>query len=255
MRKRRSSILLVCFLVGFGLLAAINFVPFLKNAEEVAKVLEWVGTCLIGTAVIVAVLVTIRNRATPSLPEEIWSKHRPAKERLSNMRIDDMIRAERQFILYRDPTSLSVLLALLMFHNQISEDDICRNLSPLTEFRANNSWLYSMGILTKPWKQRQVKQRENVIKNVMSSIENVVKSHNTLNVMPLQYDNANHTQATIERIRDEVRNIIRMHLEGHRQEDIVELLNKSITKHRVITAVKQSPPVLSRDNETLSNSL
>jgi len=47
------------------------------------------------------------------------------------------------------------------------------------------------------------KQRGNVIKNVMSSIENVVNSHNT-SMYAFTDDNANHTQATIERTRDEV---------------------------------------------------
>jgi hypothetical protein len=255
MNKTRSVVLPVCFLVGCGLLAAVNFAPLLKNAEEVAKVLEWVGACLIGTAAVASVLIAIRNRVEPLLSEEIWGKHRPAKERLSNVRIDDMIRAERQFILYRNPTSLSVLLTMLMHDNQISEDDICRNLSPLIEFRGHNSLWYSMGILTKPWKQQQVKQRENVVKNVISSIENMIRSHNTPNGMPLQYDNTNHTQAPIERTRDVVHTVIKMHMEGHRQEDIVELLDKSIAKHRVITALKQSPPVPNRGNETLSNSL
>jgi hypothetical protein len=229
MRRALNYVLPFCFLVGFGLLAVFTFASMLKNAEDLLKETEWVATCLIGTAAVAGVLIAIHNHVEPLLSEGIWSKHRPVKGRLSNVPIDDMIRAERQFILYSYTKSLTVLLTVLMYDNQLSEDDICRNLSPLTEFRGSNGWWHS---LTNPQKRQQVKQRENIVKSIISSIENAVKSHNIKNGMPLQYDSANHAQEPNERTRDVVRTVIRMHTDGQSKEDIVQALDVSIAQRQ-----------------------
>jgi hypothetical protein len=229
MRKVRPVVLLVCFLVGCGLLAAVNFTPFLKNAKDFGKASEWVGACLIGAAAVAGVLIAIHNHVEPLLSEETWSKHRPVKGRLSNVPIDDMIRAERQFILYSYTKSLTVLFTVLMYDNQLSEDDICRNLSPLTEFRGSNGWGHS---LTNQQKRQQVKERENIVKSIISAIENAVKSHNTKNGMSLQYDSANHAQEPNERTRNVVRTVIRMHTDGQSKDDIVQAFDVSIAQRQ-----------------------
>ena len=250
MRKARVVIIMACFLVGCGLLTAVNFVPLLKNATGLGRAFEWVGACLIGTAAVAVVLVTSHDYSTLPLPEETWSKHRPVKERLPNVHIGDMIRAERQFVLYGYPMSLSVLLALLMHDNRLNEDDICRNLSPLIEYREQNFWRYFPGIFLKQQKQHQIKQRENVVKNVISSIENAVRSNhirNNVQSFNLPPDSTNHRQETNELTRYKIRTIIRMHLDGHRQEDIVEALNASITKRRGISTSKLIQPVNNSD--------
>jgi hypothetical protein len=235
MGKARFIIILVCFLVGCGLLAAVNFVPLLKNAQDYGRLYEWIGACLIGTAVIAGVLIANSIHSVPSPSKEAWSKHRPAKARLPNVHIGDMLRAERQFVLYGYPVSLSVLLALLMYDNQLNEDDISRNLSPLIEYRDENIWRYFPGILMKQQKQQQVKQRENIVNNVMSSINNAVQSQHTTNSVQslnLPPDSTNHRQEPNELTRYKVRTIIRMHLDGHRQEDIIEALDTSTGKRR-----------------------
>jgi hypothetical protein len=146
-----------------------------------------------------------------------------------------MLRAERQFVLYGYLVSLCVLLALLMYDNQLNEDDICQKLSPLIEYRDQNIWRYFPGILLKQPKQQQVNQRENIVNNVMTSIENAVQSQHTTNgvqSLNLPPDSTNHRQAPNELIRYKVRTIIRMHLDGHRQEDIVEALDTGTGKRR-----------------------
>ena len=235
MRKARVVIILSCFLVGCGLIAAVNFVPLLKNAQDYGRLYEWIGACLIGIAVIAGVLIANSIHSVPSPSNETWSKHRPAKERLPNVHIGDMLRAERQFVLYGYPVSLSILLALLMYDNQLNEDDISQKLGPLIEYRDENIWRYFPGILMKQQKQQQVKQREIIADHVMSSIENAVQSQRTknsiqsLNVPP---DTTNHRQAPNELTRYRVHTIIRMHLDGHRQEDIVEALDTGTGKRR-----------------------
>jgi hypothetical protein len=227
--------MLACFLVGCGLIAAVNFVPLLKNAHDYGRLYEWIGACLIGIAVIAGVLIANSIHSAPSPSKEMWGKHRPAKERLPNVHIGDMLRAERQFVLYGYPVSLSVLLALLMYDNQLNEDDISRNLSPLIEYRDENIWRYFPGILMKQQKQQQVKQRENIVNNVMSSINNAVQSQHTTNSVQslnLPPDSTNHRQEPNELTRYKVRTIIRMHLDGHRQEDIIEALDTSTGKRR-----------------------
>ena len=235
MRKARVVIMLSCFLVGCGLLAAVNFVPLLKNAQDYGRLYEWIGACLIGIAVIAGVLIADSIHSVPSPSNETWSKHRPAKERLPNVHIGDMLRAERQFVLYGYPVSLSVLLALLMYDNQLNENDISLNLSPLIEYRDENIWRYFPGILMKQQKPQQVKQRENIVNNVMTSIENAVQSQHTTNgvqSLNLPPDSTNHRQEPNELTRYKVRTIIRMHLDGHRQEDIVEALDTGTGKRR-----------------------
>jgi hypothetical protein len=227
--------MLACFLVGCGLIAAVNFVPLLKNAHDYGRLYEWIGACLIGIAVIAGVLIANSIHSAPSPSKEMWGKHRPAKERLPNVHIGDMLRAERQFVLYGYPVSLSVLLALLMYDNQLNEDDICRNLSPLIEYRDQNIWRYFPGILMKQQKPQQVKQRENIVNNVMTAIENAVQSQHTKNSvhsLNLPPDSTNHRQAPNELTSYKVRTIIRMHLDGHRQEDIVEALDTGTGKRR-----------------------
>ena len=235
MRKARVVIMLSCFLVGCGLIAAVNFVPLLKNAQDYGRLYEWIGACLIGTAVIAGVLIADSIHSVPSPSKETWSKHRPAKERLPNVHIGDMLRAERQFVLYGYPVSLCVLLALLMYDNQLNEDDISRNLSPLIEYRDENIWRYFPGILMKQQKQQQVKRRENIVNNVMTAIENAVQSQHTTNgvqSLNLPPDSTNHRQEPNELTRYKVRTIIRMHLDGRRQEDIVEALDTGTGKLR-----------------------
>ena len=237
MRKARVVIMLSCFLVGCGLLAAVNFVPLLKNAQDYGRLYEWIGACLIGTGVIAGVLIANNIHSIPSPSRETWPKHRPVKERLPNVHIGDMLRAERQFVLYGYPVSLSVLLVLLTYDNQLNEDDISQKLSPLIEYRDENIWRYFPGILMKQQKQQQVKQREIIADHVMSSIENAVQSQHTTNgvqSLNLPPDSTNHRQAPNELTRYKVRTIIRMHLDGHRQEDIVEALDTSIGKRRGI---------------------
>ena len=237
MRKARVVIILSCFLVGCGLIAAVNFVPLLKNAQDYGRLYEWIGACLIGTAVIAGVLIANSIHSVPSPSNETWSKHRPAKERLPNVHIGDMLRAERQFVLYGYPVSLSVLLALLMYDNQLNENDISLNLSPLIEYRDENIWRYFPGILMKQQREQQVKQRENIVNNVMTSIGNAVQSQHTTNgvqSLNLPPDSTNHRQAPNELTRYKVRTIIRMHLDGRRQEDIIEALDTSIGKRRGI---------------------
>jgi hypothetical protein len=233
MRKARVVIMLACFLVGCGLLAAVNFVPLLKNAQDYGRLYEWIGACLIGIAVIAGVLIADSIHSVPSPSKEMWGKHRPVKERLPNVHIGDMLRAERQFVLYGYPVSLYVLLALLMYDNQLNEDDISQNLSPLIEYREQNIWRYLPGILMKQQKQQQVKQREIVADHVMSSIENAVQSQHTTNgvqSLNLPPDSTNHRQAPNELPRYKIRTIIRMHLDGHRPEDIVEALDTGTGK-------------------------
>jgi hypothetical protein len=124
-----------------------------------------------------------------------------------------------------------------MYDNQLNEDDICRNLSPLIEYRDQNIWRYFPGILMKQQREQQVKQREIIADHVMSSIENAVQSQHTTNgvqSLNLPPDSTNHRQAPNELTRYKVRTIIRMHLDGHRQEDIVEALDTSIGKRRGI---------------------
>ena len=237
MHKARVVVILSCFLVGGGLLTAINFVPLLKNAQDYGRLYEWIGACLIGTAVIAGVLIADSIHSVPSPSKETWSKHRPAKERLPNVHIGDMLRAERQFVLYGYPVSLYVLLALLMYDNQLNENDISLNLSPLIEYRDENIWRYFPGILMKQQKQQQVKQREIIADHVMSSIENAVQSQHTKNSVQslnLPPDSTNHRQAPNELTRYKIRTIIRMHLDGRRQEDIIEALDTSIGKRRGI---------------------
>ena len=237
MHKARIVIMLSCFLVGGGLLAAVNFVPLLKNAQDYGRLYEWIGACLIGTGVIAGVLIANNIHSIPSPSRETWPKHRPVKERLPNVHIGDMLRAERQFVLYGYPVSLSVLLVLLTYDNQLNEDDISQKLSPLIEYRDENIWRYFPGILMKHHKQQQVKQRENIVNNVMTSIENAVQSQHTTNgvqSLNLPPDSTNHRQAPNELTRYKVRTIIRMHLDGRRQEDIIEALDTSIGKRRGI---------------------
>jgi hypothetical protein len=122
-----------------------------------------------------------------------------------------------------------------MYDNQLNEDDISRNLSPLIEYRDENIWRYFPGILMKQQKQQQVKQRENIVNNVMSSINNAVQSQHTTNSVQslnLPPDSTNHRQEPNELTRYKVRTIIRMHLDGHRQEDIIEALDTSTGKRR-----------------------
>jgi hypothetical protein len=66
MRKARVVIMLACFLVGCGLLAAVNFVPLLKNAQDYGRLYEWIGACLIGIAVIAGVLIANSIHSVPS---------------------------------------------------------------------------------------------------------------------------------------------------------------------------------------------
>ena len=245
MRKSRVAIILVCFLVGCGLLAAVNFIPVLKNAKGYGKVYEWAGVCLVGTAVLAGAVAAIGNRAAPLLPREIWRKHRPVKERLPNVHIGDMLRAERQFILYGYDVNLSVLLALLMYDNRLNEDDICRNLSPLIESRDHNIWQYFPGILVKQQKQRQAKQRENLVRNVLASIENAVISHNHKNNIrspDAASDKSNQPKATGELTGYIVRTFIQMHRDGRRMEDIVEALNAGMAKRRGVSAAQIKQP-------------
>ena len=250
MHKARIVIMLSCFLVGGGLLTAINFVPLLKNAQDYGRLYEWIGACLIGTGVIAGVLIANSIHSVPSPSKETWRKHRPVKERLPNVHIGDMLRAERQFVLYGYPVSLSVLLVLLTYDNQLNEDDISQKLSPLIEYRDENIWRYFPGILMKQQKQQQVKQREIIADHVMASIENAVQSQHTTNgvqSLNLPPDSTNQGQAPNELTRYKVRTIIRMHVDGHRQEDIAEALNASITKRRGISTSKLTQPVNNSD--------
>lgn len=251
MRKSRVVIILVCFLVGCGLLAAVNFIPVLKNAKGYGKVYEWAGVCLVGTAALAGAMAAIGNRAAPLLPQEIWRKHRPVKERLPNVHIGDMMRAERQFILYGYDVNLAVLLALLMYDNRLNEDDICRNLSPLIEYRNQDIWQYFPGILVKQQKQRQAKQRENLVRNVLASIENAVISRNHKNNMrspDAATDKSNQPEATGELTGNIVRTVIEMHRDGRRMEDIVEALNTGLAKRRGLHAAQIKQPVNNHNN-------
>ena len=87
----------------------------------------------------------------------------------------------------------------------------------------------------KQQKQQQVKQRENIVNNVMTSIEISVQSQHTKNSVQslnLPPDSTNHRQEPNELTRHKVRTVIRMHLDGHRQEDIVEALDTGTGKRR-----------------------
>ena len=245
MRKRRVVITLVCFLVGCGLLAAVNFIPVLKNAKGYGKVYEWAGVCLVGTASLAGAMAMIGSRAAPLLPAEMWRKHRPVKDRLPNVHIGDMMRAERQFVLYGDDVNLAVLLAIVMYDNRLNEDDICRNLSPLIEYHNQDIWQYFPGILVKQQKRQQVKQRENLVRNVLSAIDNAVISRNHKNNMrspDATSDKSNQPLEISELTGYIVRTVIGMHRDGHRMEDIVEALNAGMEKRRgtKYLATKQS---------------
>jgi len=257
MRKSRVVIMLVCFLVGCGLLAAVNFTPVLKNAKGYGKVYEWAGVCLVGTAALAGAMAAIGDHAAPLLPAEMWRKHRPVKERLPNVHIGDMMRAERQFVLYGDDVNLSVLLAILMYDNRLNEDDICRNLGPLIEYHDQNSWQYFPGILVKQQKQRQVKQRENLVRNVLSSIDNAVISRNHKNNMrsPVATsDKSSQPEATGELTGYIVRTVIGMHRDGHRMEDIVEALNAGPAKRRGTKHLNTKQSIDHNDNGRILHS-
>jgi hypothetical protein len=89
----------------------------------------------------------------------------------------------------------------------------------------------------KQQREQQVKQRENIVNNVMTSIGNAVQYQHTTNgvqSLNLPPDSTNHRQAPNELTRYKVRTIIRMHLDGRRQEDIIEALDTSIGKRRGI---------------------
>lgn len=247
MRKART-IILVGLLLSCGFLVAVNFVPPLKNAVGAGRGFEWVVACLIGTASIAGVLLNSHDYSESSFGEA-WSKHHPVKERLVNVHITDMLRAERQFVLYGDSKNLVVLLTLLMYDNRQSENNICQSLNPLIEYRDRSVWQFLPRILMKAQKRQQIKQRETIVKNVLSSIENAAKFQRTMNNMQfssLEPDNLNHrSDETCQRTLEIVRAIISLHLEGRRHEDIVDALNAGTMKHRSKSA---APPI-----ETVNN--
>ena len=224
MRKART-IILVCLLLCCGFLAAVNFVPPLKNAVGAGRGFEWVVACLIGTASIAGVLLNSHDYSESPFGEA-WSKHHPVKERLVNVHITDMLRAERQFVLYGSSANLVVLLTLLMWDNHQSENNICRSLNPLIEYHRPLIFI-----------QRQhIKQREKVVNKVLSSIENTTGFKDTTNhaqTLNLQSDKLNHRSNEPSQLTEEiVRAIISLHLEGRRHEDIVDALNAGVVKHR-----------------------
>ena len=257
MRKRRVVITLVCFLVGCGLLAAVNFIPVLKNAKGYGKVYEWAGVCLVGTASLAGAMAMIGSRAAPLLPAEMWRKHRPVKDRLPNVHIGDMMRAERQFVLYGDDVNLAVLLAILMYDNRLNEDDICRNLGPLIEYHNHNIWQYFPGILVKQQKQQQVKQRENLVRNVLSAIDNAVISRNHKNNIRFPdaaSDNSSQPPEASELTGYIVHTVIGMRRDGHRMEDIVEAFNAGPAKRRGTKHQNTKQPIDHNDNGRILHS-
>jgi hypothetical protein len=232
MRKART-IILVCLLLSCGFLAAVNFIPPLKNAAGAGRGFEWVVACLIGTAAIAGVLVDGYDYSEPSSSGEIWHKHSPVKERLANVHITDMLRAERQYVLYNSPANLLVLLTLLMWDNRQSENIICQRLNPLIEYRRPLIFI----------QRQQIKQRETIVKNVLSAIENTVKSQRDINnrqFSNLKPDNLNHhPDEPCQRTLEIVRAIISLHLEKRRHEDIVDALNAGAANHLGKSAVPQ----------------
>jgi hypothetical protein len=235
MRRYKIVGLLVCFLAGIGLLAAVSFIPPLKNASGPGRVFEWAAVCLIGGIAVAIGLVAGYHYIMPSPPRESWSKHRPAKEILSTVPIIDMLRAERQFVLYGSSTGLVVLLTLLMYQNRQTGDNICRNLSPLIEYRDDSIWRYFPGALVKSQKQQQINQRVTIVKNVMASANNSPKTNHSKNGQPVNVPSENVNKPPdkpAEGSINIVRSIIGMHRDGRRYEDIVEALNAGIMKHR-----------------------
>lgn len=238
MHKARI-VVVVWFLLGCGLLAAVNFIPLLKNAAGQGRDYEWAVVCLIGAAAIAGVLFINHDYSVLSSSAEGWHKHRPIKERLVNVHITDMLRAERQYVLYNSPVNLVVLLTLLMWDNRQRENIICQSLNPLIEI--HRPLIYNQ--------RQQIKQRETIVKHVLSSIENTAKFQRTLNnvqLSNLKSDNLNRrSDEPCQRTLEIVRAIISLHLEGHRHEDIVDALNAGTMKHRGKSA---APPL-----ETVNN--
>jgi hypothetical protein len=228
MNKSRPVILIFCITAGIGLLAAVNFIPALKNASGPGRVFEWAAVCLLGAIAVGIGLVTGHNYTAPSAAPGSWRKHRPAKEILSTVPISDMLRAERQFVLYGESANLLVLLTLLMYGNKQNEAAIRRNLIPLIAYRDDSIWKYLPGFLVKAQKQRQFKQRSDIVKNVLAAIENRNTHNHTNNnrqVPHLTSANLNHPPEINETAGNIVRTIIRLHTEGRRSEDISEALN------------------------------
>jgi len=248
MRKART-VILVCLLLSCGFLAAINFVPPLKNAAGAGRGFEWVVACLIGTAAIAGVLVAGHDYSEPPSSGEIWSKHWPVKDILTNIHIADMMRAERQFVLYGDSTNLVVLLTLLMYDNRQSENNICQNVNPLIEYHDRSIWQFFLGILMNAQKQQRLKQREDLVKNVLSSIENSTKfqyTKNGIQAFNLKPDNLiHHSDEPCQRTLKIVRAIISLHLEGRRHEDIVDALNAGTMTRQGKSA---APPIKAVNN-------
>jgi hypothetical protein len=238
MRKARIAVL-IWFLLGCSLLAAINFIPLLKNAAGQGRDYEWAAACLIGAAAIAAALLVNHDYSVPSFSAEGWHKHHPVKERLVNVPITDMLRAERQYVLYNSPANLVVLLTLLMWDNRQCENIICQSLNLLIEYHRPLIFI----------QRQQIKQRETIVKHALSSIQNGVKFQHTINNMQfsnLATDNLNHhSDEQCQRTLEIVRAIISLHLEGHRHEDIVDALNAGTIMRRSKNA---KPPIKAVNN-------
>jgi hypothetical protein len=190
--------------------------------------MQWIGACILGAVAIGVALNLIRRHAAQGPAVEFWSKHRTVTERLSNIPVDDMIRAERQFVLYGYTPGLTVALTVIMYRNQLPEDDICRIISPLIASGAPNRW-------SSPLKsrQKQIRQRGEMVKSIISAIEVVTVSQRGKK-QPLAPVSGNNRTDRNGAAGESVRYIIEMYNTGHSGEDIANMMDIHSPTRRIL---------------------
>ena len=230
LRKIRPYILL-----AFLLVVACGFIAFvlefqIKNTSDFGILMLWIGACIIGAVAIGVALSLVRRHTAEGPTVEFWSKHRTVTERLTNIPIDDMLRAERQFVLYGYTPGLSVALTVIMYRNQLPEDDICRIISPLIASGAQNRWLSPVKS-----RKKQIRQRGEMVKSIVSATEVVTVSQRgkkqPLSSSPVSGKTRSERNGAAG---EAVRTIIEMYTAGHSGEDIANMLDIHSPTRRIL---------------------
>lgn len=242
LRKIKQYIFPLLLLILAGLLNIPGLGELYRGSSALGTVLKWLGFCALSAAPVITVLVIMRHTAAPPPEEHYWAKHKPDIAKLGNVMIDDMIRAERQFLLYGFTKGLVVLLTLNMQANKFAEEDICRILDPLIVYRASNEWWLAP---LRQQKRRQISQRGEIESKILAVIESGCKHVNGKNIPAADRIESNSVINPF--VRDEVRAIIRMHAEGQNPQDIIKTLNGSQEKRSV-----KLPRKLVEENSVMS---
>ncbi len=260
MPKRKSNRVWMYLGAGFILvlslasILAVYYLPFFQNIIDIGKLFEWIGICLVGVLALVGVWTIIRRRMENTTFETDWNNTPYVPERLTNVKLEQMVRIERQFVLYGQNMGLLVMLVTLLQRNRVSEDAIASTVQPLLDLPERNTNQLESRFIGK----RQIKEREQFLETWFTTLPFNGERIKTMPTMTTVLDLPKSKCAITshEKTVSIVRKILELEKQGYRQEDIVEGLPSIIknpeAQYLTLLGVKPDVPKSNVNSEDKS---